>query len=201
VRAVLLGPRVLNAAVLGAAVLGVSLLLAGRVLLPLPELTGARLAVEVLLLVAVLALGGRDRTELLAGTVSLADGVVCARPVLRLLRRLTVLADAGLARTGLAGTGLAGTGLTSSAVLLADPELAGRVAVGRARLPCLPELVVGHLLARAVEALTGLLDGGELSRPVLRLLPLLRAGLLRRSSTVLTRSVLCATDLVGHSEL
>ena len=97
-RAVLLGRRVL-----GAAVLGVSLLLAGRVLLPLPELTRARLAVEVLLLVAVLALGVLDSTELLAGTVSLADGVVCARPVLRLLRRLTVLTDAGLAGTGLAG--------------------------------------------------------------------------------------------------
>jgi hypothetical protein len=67
-------------------------------------------------------------------------------------------------------------------------------------LPCLPELVVGRLPALAVDALTDLLDGGELTRPVLRLLPLLRAGLLLRSP-VLTRCVLCATDLVGRSEL
>ncbi len=176
------------------------MLLAGPVLLPRPELTRARLAVGVLLVVAVLALGVLDATELLAGTVSLACAVVCASPVLGLLRRLTVLADAELPGTGLADGGLAGSGLAGSAILLAGPELSGRVVVGRARLPCLPEPVVGRLLARAVDALTGLLDGGELSRPVLRLLPLLRAGLLLRSP-VLTGPVLRATDLVGRSEL
>ncbi len=182
VRGVLLGRRVL-----GAAVLGVCLLLAGPVLQPLPELTGARLAVGVLLLGAVLALGVLNATELLAGVISLACAfslacaVICAGPVLGLLRRLTVLADAELPGTGFADSGLASYRLAGSAVLLADPELAGRVAVGRARLPWLPELVVGRLLAGAVAALTGLLDGGELSRPVLRLLPLLRAGLLLRS--------------------
>ena len=173
------------------------LLAADRSRTAAPTRTGRRacLAVGVLLVVAVLAIGVLDATELLVGTVSLACAVVCASPVLGLLRRLTVLADAELP-----GTGLADGGLTGSAILLAGPELSGRVVVGRARLPCLPEPVVGRLLAVAVDALTGLLDGGELSRPVLRLLPLLRTGLLLRSP-VLTGPVLRATDLVGRSQL
>jgi len=190
VRAVLLGGRVL-----GPAVLGVCLLLVGPVLLPLPELTYARLAVGVLPLVAVLALGVLDATELLAGIHALACAVICAILVLGLLRRLTVLACAELP-----GTGLAGGERSGSAILLADPELSGRVVVGRARLPCLPELVVGCLLARAIAAVTALLGGGELGRSVLRLLPLLRVGLLLRSP-VLTGPVLCATDVVGRCEL
>ena len=135
--------------------------------------TGQRRVRAVVTGIAVLPLGVLRATGWQPGPISLAGAVVRTADVLGLLGRLTVLVG-GVLRVGrLAVTRRWVTRL------LGDP-----VDVGGARLPRLPVLVVGRLLADAIDALAALatltlLADSELSRPVL-CLRLLRAGLLLR---------------------
>ena len=100
----------------------------------------------------------------------------------------------------LAGFVLRVTSRREPEVLRRARRLPGRVVLCCAGLPCLPVLVVGRLLAVRVHALAAQLDGGELTRAVLRLpLLLVRYGLLRGS--VRTGPVLRVTTLRGRSEL
>ena len=101
--------------------------------------------------IAVLFLGQLGATGLQAGALSLADVAVRIAHVLGLLGGLTVQAACVLRVV---------------ARLRVTRLLAGSLDIGWIRLPCLPVLVVGRLLAGAVDALAALalLPDGELSR-------------------------------------